>query len=49
VKLKSGLCYETLKDLVRAEQMYTEAKNEDQESATGRSAEKYLRLLQAAK
>lgn len=48
-KLKSGLCYETLKDLGKAEKFYTEAKNEDKDSATARAADKYLRLLQASK
>ncbi len=49
IKLKQGLCYENLKDTAKAEQMYTEAKNDDKESATARTAEKYLRLLQTAK
>ncbi|MGZ5279334.1 MAG: tetratricopeptide repeat protein [Pseudobdellovibrionaceae bacterium] len=49
VKLKQGLCYENMKDLAKAEQMYLEAKNEDKESVVARSAEKYLRLLQTAK
>jgi hypothetical protein len=49
IKLKEGLCYENLKDLTKAEQMYSEAKNDDKESAVARTAEKYLRLLQTAK
>jgi predicted negative regulator of RcsB-dependent stress response len=49
IKLKEGLCYENLKDLSKAEQMYSEAKNDDKESAVARAAEKYLRLLQMAK
>ncbi len=48
-KLKQGLCYENTKDVAKAEQMYTEARNEDKDSAAGRSADKYLKLLQATK
>lgn len=49
IKLKLGLCYETMKDLTKAEQLYTEAKNDEKESAVARTADKYLRLLQTAK
>ncbi len=49
IKLKQGLCYENLKEISKAEQMYSEAKNDDKESVVARTAEKYLRLLQTAK
>ncbi|MEZ0392581.1 MAG: tetratricopeptide repeat protein [Pseudobdellovibrionaceae bacterium] len=51
VKLKQGLCYESMKDFAKAEQMYTEAKTGEGEgeTATARTADKYLRLLQTAK
>lgn len=49
VKLKSGICYESMNDLAKAEKLYSEAKSEDKESATARAAEKYLRLLPTAK
>lgn len=49
VKLKAGLCYEALKDFDKAQQAYNEVKNEGKDSASARSADKYLRLLQTAK
>jgi len=49
VKLKSGLCYETLKDNAKAEKLYAEVSSSDKDSATARAADKYLRLLQSMK
>ncbi len=49
VKLNMGLCYEALKDFSNAEKMYTDAKTADSNSATSRSAEKYLKLIQTIK
>ncbi len=49
VKLKSGLCYESLKDFAKAEKLYTEAKNEDKDSVAAKTAEKYIRLLPTTK
>jgi predicted negative regulator of RcsB-dependent stress response len=49
VKLKSGLCYETLKDNAKAEKLYAEVSSGDKDSATARAADKYLRLLQSTK
>lgn len=54
VKLRMGLCYETLNDLGKAEQLYSEiAKKDDATSpadmAAVREAGKYLRLLKAKK
>ncbi|WP_413578748.1 tetratricopeptide repeat protein [Bdellovibrio sp. HCB290] len=52
-KLRQGLCYESLNDAAKAEQLYTEvAKNADSQtadSASTREAAKYLRLLKAKK
>lgn len=47
-KLRMGLCYETMNDLAKAEQMYSEvAKKDDANNdfSASRDAEKYLRLL----
>ncbi|WP_413581517.1 tetratricopeptide repeat protein [Bdellovibrio sp. HCB288] len=50
-KLRQGLCYETMNDAAKAEQLYTEvAKNTDAQNAdtaATREAAKYLRLLKA--
>jgi tetratricopeptide (TPR) repeat protein len=48
VKLKKGLCFESLKDFAQAQAMYNQAKDTDSKSAIGRRAEKYLRGLQTA-
>lgn len=52
-KLRMGLCFESMNDLAKAEQLYTEiAKKEDQNTtdfAASREAQKYLRLLKAKK
>jgi tetratricopeptide (TPR) repeat protein len=46
VKLKKGLCFETLKDFTQAQAMYTQAKESGEaNSAVAKRAEKYLRLL----
>ena len=54
VKLRMALCYESMNDLTKAEQLYTEvSKKEDANSPTDtaavREAGKYLRLLKAKK
>jgi predicted negative regulator of RcsB-dependent stress response len=49
IKLKQGLCYESMNDTAKAEKLYNEAKADDKESATAKTADKYLRLLQTAK
>lgn len=46
-RLKSGLCYEALNDKAQAEKLYAQIRDEDKDSASAKSAEKYLRLLQA--
>lgn len=52
-KLRMGLCYETLNELAKAEELYTEiAKKEDLNTtdfAASKEAERYLRLLRAKK
>lgn len=48
-KLKQALCYETLNDAPKAEKLYAEIKTENKDSASAKSADKYLRLLQAKK
>ncbi|KYG65279.1 hypothetical protein AZI87_12040 [Bdellovibrio bacteriovorus] len=52
-KLRMGLCFESMNDLTKAEEIYTEiAKKEDQNTtdfAAAREAQKYLRLLKAKK
>ncbi len=51
VKLKKGLCYEVLNDTKLAGELYAqvkeESKGEGKDSALGKSAEKYLRLLKS--
>lgn len=49
VKLKMGLCYESMNDLSKAEETYTQVKEQEKDSSIGRSADKYLRLLQVKK
>lgn len=46
IKLKKGLCFESLNDKTQAQQMYTQAR--EASGATGKLAEKYLHLLGAA-
>lgn len=52
-KLRMGLCFESMNDLVKAEALYTEiAKKEDMNTtdfAAAKEAQKYLRLLKAKK
>ncbi|QDK45490.1 hypothetical protein DOM22_10180 [Bdellovibrio sp. ZAP7] len=52
-KLRQGLCYETLNDSAKAEQLYTEVSNtadtQNTDSISSREAAKYLRLLKAKK
>lgn len=52
-KLRMGLCFESMNDLAKAEEIYTEiGKKEDQNTtdfAAAREAQKYLRLLKAKK
>ncbi len=50
LKLKKGLCYESLSDFVQAKAMYTQAKvskDGDSQSPIAKTAEKYLHLLSA--
>lgn len=47
VKLKSGLCFEALNDKAQAEKLYAEVRDTEKDSASAKTAEKYLRLLQA--
>lgn len=53
VKLRMGLCYESMNDLAKAEQMYSEVgKNSDTETSdfvAAKDAQKYLRMLKAKK
>ncbi len=49
IKLKQGLCFESMNDTAKAEKLYNEAKADNKESTTAKTAEKYLRLLQTAK
>lgn len=44
-KLKMGLCAETQGDVAQAQSIYKEVESEFKESAAGRSASQYLRLL----
>lgn len=46
IKLKKGLCFESLNDRTQAQQMYTQAR--EGTGATGKLAEKYLHLLGGA-
>lgn len=53
-KLRMGICYETLNDAIKAEQLYTEVAKKDNtdgsaDGAASREASKYLRLLKAKK
>lgn len=51
-KLRMGLCFESMNDLAKAEEIYTDASKKDpnsSESTASREAEKYLRLLKAKK
>ena len=51
-KLRMGLCFETMNDLAKAEELYTQVtKKEDATAdfAASREAQKYLRLLKAKK
>ncbi|MNS59040.1 hypothetical protein D3C72_919860 [compost metagenome] len=51
-KLRMGLCYESLSDLSKAEQLYTEVSKKESATAdfsAAKDAEKYLRLLKAKK
>lgn len=52
-KLRMGLCYESMNDLAKAEEIYTEiGKKEDQNTTdftAAKEAQKYLRLLKAKK
>lgn len=45
IKLKKGLCFESLKDYNQAGAMYNQAKELDSNSPVAKRAEKYLRLL----
>lgn len=50
-KLRMGLCFETMNDIAKAEQMYTEVSKKEGSSdfSASRDAEKYLRLLKMKK
>ena len=51
-KLRMGLCFETMNDIAKAEELYTQvSKKEDATAdfAAAREAQKYLRLLKAKK
>lgn len=52
-KLRMGLCFESLNDLAKAEELYTEIGKKDDQNTTdfaaSREAQKYLRLLRAKK
>lgn len=45
VKLKMGLCYESLNQFDKAKESYTQVRDADKEGGLGKTAEKYLRLL----
>jgi len=49
IRLKQALCYENLNETTKAEQLYSQVKEEEKESPVGQSANKYLKLLQAKK
>ncbi len=49
VKLKQGLCYESMKDLDKAQKLYSEVKTDDKDSSAAKAAEKYLRLMPVTK
>lgn len=46
LKLKKGLCFESLNDIAQAQAMYTQAKEGNAQSPVVKNAEKYLLLLQ---
>jgi predicted negative regulator of RcsB-dependent stress response len=51
-KLRMGLCYESMNDTAKAEQLYTEVSKKQEATAdfsAAKDAEKYLRLLKAKK
>ncbi len=50
-KLRQGLCFESLNDSAKAEQMYSEVATKDAaaDTASAREAQRYLRLLKAKK
>lgn len=48
IQLKMGLCYEAMNDITKAEEFYGKATTA-KDSSVGKSADKYLRLLQAKK
>jgi predicted negative regulator of RcsB-dependent stress response len=51
-KIRMGICYESLNDLTKAEQLYTEVSKKDDANGdfgASRDAEKYLRLLKMKK
>ncbi len=45
IKLKKGLCFESMNDISNAKVMYTQAKEGEAQSPTTKTAEKYLQLL----
>jgi predicted negative regulator of RcsB-dependent stress response len=49
VQLKMGLCYEAMNENSKAEEIYSKVKEQEKDSSVGRSADKYLRLLQVKK
>lgn len=49
VRLKMGLCFEAMNEIPKAEEAYNKVKEQEKDSSIGRSAEKYLRLLQVKK
>jgi hypothetical protein len=51
-KLRMGLCFETMNDLAKAEELYTQVTKKEEATAdfaAAREAQKYLRLLKAKK
>jgi predicted negative regulator of RcsB-dependent stress response len=51
-KLRMGLCFESMNDLAKAEELYTQVTKKEEASAdfaASREAQKYLRLLKAKK
>ena len=51
-RLRMGLCFESLGDVAKAEEFYTEVSKKDEKNANlgaSRDAEKYLRLLKMKK
>ncbi|MGE0633383.1 MAG: tol-pal system YbgF family protein [Pseudobdellovibrionaceae bacterium] len=45
--LRLGLCHESLGDLKKAEELYTNTANNDRNSVAARAAQKYLRILKS--